>query len=108
MTSSGERPQADIVRLTKTAAEAAELGRWDAVAQCYRERGALLATMSPPVQEVGDLLDLDRRIRDRVRIVQAVLTSLLREAAETRRRLRGFQQRLGGRPSAPASVSMKA
>lgn len=104
----GGNSQADIVRLTKTAVEAAERGQWDAVAQCYGERGALLAAMQTPLQEASNLLKLDEQIRDRVRTAQAVLVSLLGEAAATRQRLQGLQQRLGGQPSTPVTVSMKA
>ena len=108
MNSTGGNSQADIVRLTKTAVEAAERGQWDAVAQCYGERGALLAGMQTPLQEVSYLLKLDAQIRDRVHTVQAVLVSLLGEAGVTKQRLHGLQQRLGGQPSTPVTVSMKA
>ncbi len=108
MNFTGGNSQADIVRLTKTAAEAAERGQWDAVAQCYDERGALLAGMQTPLQEVSELLKLDAQIRDRVHTVQAVLVSLLGDTAATKQRLHGLQQRLGGQPSTPVTVSMKA
>ena len=108
MNSTGANSRADVLRLTKAAAEAAELGRWDAVAQCYSERGALLEAMQTPVREASDLLKLDEQIRDRVRTVQAVLMSLLGEATATRQRLHGLHQRLGGQPSTAMTVSMKA
>ena len=108
MNFTGMNSLADIVRLTKIAAEAAERGQWDAVAQCYVERGALLAAMQTPVQEASNLLKLDEQIRDRVRTVQAVVASLLGEATATRQRLQGLHQRLGGQPSTPMTVSMKA
>ena len=108
MNSTAVNGQADVVQLTKAAAEAAELGRWDAVDQYYRERGALLMAIPTPVPEASDLLRLDDQIRDRVRTVQAVLASLLGEATATRQRLQGLQQRLGVQPSAPVTVSMKA
>lgn len=98
----------DILQLTKTAAEAAELGQWDVVAECYGERGALLSNMQTPVREASDLLILDEQIRDRVRTVQAVLVSLLRETTATRQRLHGLHQRLGGQTSTAGTVSMKA
>jgi hypothetical protein len=108
VSSTGENSQVDVVRLTRAAAEAAEYGRWDAVAQCYRERGALLSAIQMPVREASDLLKLDEQIRDRVRAVQAVLVSLLSEATTTRQRLQCLHQRLGVQPSVPMSVSMKA
>jgi hypothetical protein len=103
-----ENSRADIVRLTNVAATAAELGQWDAVAQCYRERDALLTAMRTPVQEASELLALDEQVRDRVRTVQALVVSLLGEAAATRQRLQGLHLRLGVQSSAPATVSMKA
>ena len=108
MNSTGENCQADILRLTRAAAGFAEIGRWDAVAQCYRERGALLEAIQPPVRDASDMLKLDEQIRDRVHVVQAVLVSLLGEATATRQRLQGLHQRLGVPPSAFATVSMKA
>jgi hypothetical protein len=108
MNFTGMNSLADIVRLTRIAAEAAERGQWDVVAQCYGERGALLAAMQTPVQEASNLLELDEQIRDRVRTVQAVVASLLGEATATRQRLQGLHQRLGGQPSTPMTVSMKA
>lgn len=107
MSHEGDDHQTDIVRLTKAAAAAAELGRWDAVVQYYRERGALLMAMQTPVRQANDLLKLDERIRDRVCAVQAVLVSLLGEAATTRQRLQGLHQRLEVQPSAPVTVSMR-
>lgn len=103
-----EDSRADIVRLTKAAAEAAELGRWDTVAQYYLERGALLGAMKVPAREASDLLKMDEQIRDRVQAVQVVLASLLVEAAATRQRLQNLHQRLGVQPSIPVTVSMKA
>ncbi len=107
MSSTRENCQADIVRLTKAAAEAAELGRWDTVAQCYHERGTLLAAIQAPVREASDLMKLDEQIRDRVRAVQAVVISLLDEAMATRKRLQGLYQRLGVQRSTPVAVSRK-
>ena len=107
MNSTGGNSRVDIVRLTKAAAEAAELGRWDAVAQCYRERGAILMAVETPIREASDLLDLDEQIRDRVRAVQAVLVSLLAEATTAKQRLQDLHQRLGIQHSTPAAVSMK-
>jgi len=107
MNFTGKNSRDDIVRLTKAAAEAAELGRWDAVAQCYRERGAILTAVETPIREASDLLELDEQIRDRVRAVQAVLVSLLAEATATKQRLQDIHQRLEMQHSTPVTVSMK-
>ena len=98
----------DILQLTRTAAEAAKLGQWDVVAECYGERGALLATMQMPVREASDLLKLDEQIRDRVRTVQVAVMSLLAEATASGQRLHGLHQRIKGQPSTVGTVSMKA
>lgn len=96
------------MRLTKAAVEAAELGQWDAVAQYYRERGALLVAMEPQVQAMSDLLKLDGQMLDRVGTVQAVLASLMREATVTRQRLRSLHRKLAVQSAASMIVSMKA
>ncbi|MBH0201244.1 MAG: hypothetical protein HP496_02820 [Nitrospira sp.] len=102
------KSQTDIVRLTQTAVEAAERGQWDIVAQCYGERGALLATSQTPIREASDLLKLDGQIRDRVHTVQAVLVSLLGEATATRQRLQGLHQRLEGQSLPFVTISRTA
>ncbi|MGE3977325.1 MAG: hypothetical protein AB7F94_07015 [Nitrospira sp.] len=107
MNSTGENSQVDIMRITKAAAEAAEIGRWDVVARYYRERGALLSTIQTPIREASELLKFDEQICDRVRTVQSVLVSLLGEATTTRQRLQRLHRRLGVQPSTPVTVSMK-
>ena len=51
MNSTGDNHQAEVVRLTQTAVEAARLGQWDVVIECYRERGVLLESAGMPVSE---------------------------------------------------------
>jgi enoyl-CoA hydratase/carnithine racemase len=105
----GEERQAEIMRLTKAAVEAAQVGQWDLVMKCYQDRGVLLEAAAAPVSEANDLLKLDEEIRDRLNTAQAVLTALLGEAAATRQRLQGLRRRLGVRSSsAPETVSMEA
>lgn len=93
--------QGEIVRLTRTAVEAARSGRWDIVIQCYRDRGVLLETATEVIDQGEDLLVLDRQVRDHAQTAQVLLASLLDEAASTRRRLQGVRRRL----RVPASVS---
>ncbi|UVT14535.1 MAG: hypothetical protein H8K04_11820 [Nitrospira sp.] len=104
----GGQCQADILRLTMSAVEAAELGRWDVVAQCYRERGDLLEAMQSSMRDAGDLLKLDEQVRNRVHIAQAALGSLLNEVVATRQRLHGLRHRLGVAASTPNTVSVEA
>ncbi len=108
MKSDEENCRADIVRLTTVAAEAAELGRWDVVAQCYRERGDLLVTMQTPIREASDLLRLDDRIRTRVHTVQGAIACLLDEVTVTKQRLHDLHQRLGVSAPTPVTISRKA
>ncbi|MDF0675084.1 MAG: hypothetical protein P0120_12225 [Nitrospira sp.] len=107
MNSTGENSQDVVARLTEAAAEAAEIGQWDVVAQYYRERADILSAIQTPIREASDMLKLDEQIRDRVRTAQAVLVSLLGEAAATRQRLQGLHQRLEVQASAPVTVSVK-
>jgi len=100
--------QAEIVRLTQTAVEAARLGQWDVVIQCYRERGVLLESAGMLVSEAQEILILDSQVRDQVQTTQAVLTSLLGQATATRHRLQGLRQRLGVPASAPEAMSVEA
>jgi len=100
--------QAEIVRLTQTAVEAARLGQWDVVIQCYRERGVLLESAGMLVSEAQEILILDSQVRDQVQTTQAVLTSLLGQATATRHRLHGLRQRLGVPASAPEAMSVEA
>ena len=104
----GGTHQAEVVRLTQTAVEAARLGQWDVVIQCYRERGVLLESAGMPVSEAQQILILDSQVRDQVQTTQAVLTSLLGQATATRHRLQGLRQRLGVPASAPEAMSVEA
>jgi len=108
MNSTGDNHQAEVVRLTQTAVEAARLGQWDVVIECYRERGVLLELAGTPVSETQEVLKLDRYVCDQVQTTQAVLTSLLGQATVTRHRLQGLRQRLGVPDSAPETMSVEA
>ncbi|MDH4078498.1 MAG: hypothetical protein OEU68_01630 [Nitrospira sp.] len=98
----------EIERLTKVAVDAARSGQWDVVIQCYRDRGNLLETMQPALEQGEELLQLDRQVCDHVQTTQALLASLLGEAAATKRRLQGLRQRLGVPAMAPEAMSMEA
>ena len=108
MTSPRPDDTSEIDRLTKAAVDAARLGRWDLVIQCYRDRGTLLETTRPGVQQGEELLKLDQQVRDHVQTTQALLSSQLGEAAATRRRLQGLRQRLGVPVVASETMSVEA
>jgi Ser-tRNA(Ala) deacylase AlaX len=100
--------QADIVRLTKAASEAAQQGRWDEVIRCYGERGALLASTSDVMLPIDELLRMDNELRDRIHTAQIVLDDLLAEAQTTKRQVQGLRQRLAPHLSGPEAVSIEA
>ena len=100
--------QAEIVRLTKAAGEAAQQGRWDEVIQCYSERGLLLASLSESTLPTDELLCMDGKLRDRIHTAQALLEHLLVEAQMTKRQVQGLRQRLAAQPSGPEAVSIEA
>jgi hypothetical protein len=100
--------QAEIVRLTKAAGEAAQQGRWDEVIQCYSERGLLLASTSDSTLPTDELLSMDDELRDRIHTAQALLEHLLVEAQMTKRQVQGLRQRLAAQPSGPETVSIDA
>lgn len=100
--------QADIVRLTKVAGEAAQQGRWDEVIRCYHERGMLLASTPDVTLPTGELLRMDAEVRDRIHTAQAVLKDLLAEAQMTKQRVQGLRQRFGVPLSGPKAVSLEA
>ena len=100
--------EAEIVRLTKAAVEAACSGRWDVVTQCYRDRGILLESSGGTIDRGEDLMVLDHQVRNHVRTAQALVASLLEETAATRRRVQGLRQRLGVSALAPEAMSVEA
>ncbi len=81
--------------LTIRAQEAAQQGRWDAVMECYRQRGLLLATDDVPADEAADLRCRDRQVEERTRLAQAALASLMRDAGTIRQRLQALRQGQG-------------
>lgn len=100
--------QAEIVRLTKAAGEAAQQGRWDQVIQCYSERGLLLAAISDSGLPIDELLRMDDELRDRIHTAQTLLEHLLAEAQTTKRQVQGLRRRLAVQPSQPETVSIEA
>lgn len=108
MSTTGVDHEAEIVKLTKTAIEAARSGQWDTVIECYRDRGILLESMRGTINQGEDLLKLDRQVRDHVQTTQALLASLLVDAAATKRRLQGLRQRLGVPALASEAMSVEA
>lgn len=108
MSRSVSESQAEIVRLTKAAGEAAQQGRWDQVIQSYSERGVLLASTSDSVLPTDELLRMDDELRDRIHTAQTLLDNLLAEAQTTKRQVQELRRRFAAQSSQPEVVSFEA
>ena len=75
--------------LTAQAGEAAELGRWDQVEECYRLRGEQLYDHPMAPALATDLTVLDRDVEARIANARLVVQSQLNEAAKIRQNLQG-------------------
>lgn len=82
--------------LTAEAGQAAELGRWDQVEECYRLRGEHLRGHPMPPALATDLSVSDRDVADRIATVRVAVQSQLIETARIRQNLHRlrFCQRL--------------
>ncbi len=94
--------------LTNTARTAAEEGRWDAVAACYREREKLLEQTALAADEAEALIEVDRAVAAQVRLAQTVLASQLKDLAAIRRRLQGLRQGHGAPDSHSGMIPLRA
>jgi hypothetical protein len=77
--------------LTTQAGQAAELGRWDQVEECYRLRGEQLRNHPMPPALAMDLTVFDREVADRVVNVRSAVQSQLIEATKIRQNLQGVR-----------------
>ena len=77
--------------LTAQAGEAAELGRWDQVDECYRLRGEHLRNHPMPSALASDLIQLDREVTARIVNARLAVQSQLIEAAKIRQNLQGIR-----------------
>ena len=77
--------------LTTQAGQAAELGRWDQVEECYRLRGEHLQNHPMPPALATDLTVFDREVADRIVNVRSVVQSQLIETAKIQRNLQGLR-----------------
>ena len=80
-----------IRTLTAQAGQAAELGRWDQVEECFRLRGEQLRdhSIAPPL--AADLAALDREVEARIVNARLAVQSQLIETAKIRRRFLGLR-----------------
>jgi hypothetical protein len=77
--------------LTTQASQAAELGRWDQVEECYRLRGEHLRNHPMPPALATDLTVFDREVADRIVNVCSAVQSQLIETAKIHQNLQGLR-----------------
>ena len=77
--------------LTTQADQAAELGRWDQVEECYRLRGEHLRDHPIPLALATDLTVFDQEVAARIANVRSAVQSQLIETAKIRQNLQGLR-----------------
>jgi len=77
--------------LTTQASQAAELGRWDHVEECYRLRGEHLFDHPMLPALATDLTVSDREVADRIMSGRIAVHSQLIETAKVRQNLQGLR-----------------
>lgn len=77
--------------LTTQAGQAAELGRWDLVEDCYRLRDERLRDHPMTPALAMDLTVFDREVEARITNARLAVQSQLSEAAKTRQKLQGIR-----------------
>lgn len=82
-----ESRMAELERLTASARDAAEQGRWDLVEECYCRREAVMQGASIAWQDVERMLASDRQVRERALVAKTAVVELLRESQAVRLRL---------------------
>ena len=77
--------------LTTQAGQAAELGRWDQVEECYRLRGVHLSDHPIPPALATNLAVIDREVAARIVNARSAVQSQLIETSRIRRNLQGLR-----------------
>ncbi len=77
--------------LTAQADQAAELGRWDQVEECFRLRGEQLLNHPISSSLATDLAVIDRMIESRIVMARSAVQSQLIETAKIRQNLQGLR-----------------
>jgi len=77
--------------LTTQAGQAAELGRWDQVEECYQLRGEHLRDHPIPPALATDLTIFDREVAARIVNARSAVQSQLIETAKTRQNFQGLR-----------------
>jgi hypothetical protein len=77
--------------LTTQAGQAAELGRWDQVEECYRLRDERLRDHPMPPALATGLIQCDLEVAARIENARLAVQSQLSEAAKIRQNLQGIR-----------------
>lgn len=77
--------------LTTQAGQAADLGRWDQVEECYRLRGEYLRDHPMPPALATDLTVFDREVEAKIANARSAVQSQLIETAKIRQNLQGLR-----------------
>jgi hypothetical protein len=94
--------------LTIQADQAAELGRWDQVEECYRLRGEHLRDHPIPSVLATDLTALDREVAARIAHARLAVQSQLIETAKIRQNLQGVRSWQGLTDTEPSLMDQLA
>lgn len=81
----------NLRNLTTEAGQAAELGRWDQVEECYRLRGEHLRDHPMPPVLATDLTLFDREVAARIVNARSAVQSQQIETAKIRQNLQGLR-----------------
>ncbi|NWF72668.1 MAG: hypothetical protein HXY51_06425 [Nitrospirae bacterium] len=98
----------NLLSLTMQAGQAAELGRWDQVEECYRARGEQLRNHTIPPALAADLTQLDRMVEARIINARTALQSQMIETAKTRKNLQGLRSWQGERETESIFMNRQA
>jgi hypothetical protein len=99
---------AELERLTLSARDAAEQGRWDFVDECYRVRGTAMQGVTLLPQDAERMLAIDKQIQEQAFAAKKAVAQLLRESLAVRLRLRELRYGVGGRATASGTIVLKA
>lgn len=104
MTAADDRRTPTIANITEAAAIAAARGEWNRVEAYYQRRELLLSQEVLSPEALAQVLAMDRRIEEQVRVAQGGLASLLEEAAKTRQRIQGLRRWSGAMSSDSGTI----
>lgn len=94
--------------LTVQAGQAAELGRWDQVEECYRLRGEQLLDHPIHPTLATDLTQFDRTVEARIVNARTAVQSQLIETAKIRQNLQGLRSWQGLREAEATFMDRQA